>query len=73
VKVTVEYEEKRPTQIKDPDLTTLRATLKEYMDAVEGVKSGGYVDEDFTHYIEEETLKAFYGPDVYDYIDERLR
>jgi hypothetical protein len=41
------------------------------MDAVEGARSGGYVDEDLNHYLFEEVMTALYGKDVWKYINER--
>ena len=65
------YEEKRPDIIESPDLSQLRETVIEYMDAVESVESGGYIDEDFVHYVFEEAVGAFYGKDVWKYVNER--
>ena len=65
------YEEKRPDIIESPDLSQLRETVIEYMNAVESVESGGYIDEDFIHYVFEEAVGAFYGEDVWKYVNER--
>lgn len=33
----------------------------------------GYTPKDAEHYMFEEVMKTFYGPDVFDWINERLR
>ena len=50
--------------------TNLIKVVDAYIDEVE---NQGYADDDFEHYIYEEALKAFYGKDVFKWINWRLR
>lgn len=71
VKTIKVWEHPRPPLLDPPNFDLLKKTVVEYMDAVESVEQGGYVDEDFQHYIFEEAIKAFYGNDAWAFINER--
>jgi hypothetical protein len=58
-----------PTIREIPDITRLQKVVMEYM---RQVVSDDYVDEDLSHYIFEEAMMAFYGRDVWKYINKRL-
>ena len=50
------------------DLTSLRAECQEYIDSI---ADGSYhEDNDTAHYIFESALKAIYGKDIFNYINE---
>jgi len=51
------------------DMISLRKTLQEYMDYVASDKY--HEDNDWTQFIYEATLKAFYGKDVFKYINNK--
>lgn len=70
-KTIILWEHSRPPEIESPNWDRVRSTAKAYMDAVEGARSGGYVDEDLNHYLFEEVMTALYGKDVWKYINER--
>jgi hypothetical protein len=58
-----------PTIREIPDITRLQKVVMEYM---RQVVSDDSVDEDLSHYIFEEAMMAFYGRDVWKYINKRL-
>lgn len=72
MKTIIIWEHSRPPEIDQPDWSKLHATLVAYMDAVQSVESGGYVNEDFTHYVFEQAIEALYGKQAWEYINERL-
>jgi hypothetical protein len=58
-----------PTIREIPDIARLQKVVMEYM---RQVVSDDSVDEDLSHYIFEEAMMAFYGRDVWKYINKRL-
>lgn len=51
--------------IADIDFTNLISTLESYLDEEENMDE----DTDTLHYVFEEALKAFYGRDVFNYVN----
>jgi hypothetical protein len=61
---------KKPETVKNPDLSQLKKICQQYIDAV---ASGNYCDDtnsDYKHYIFEEAITAFFGKDVFNYINK---
>lgn len=56
----------KPDQLKDVDLTSLRATCEQYLNAL---KTDEHRDNN-KHYIFMEVMETFYGKDVWGYINE---
>ena len=57
---------KKPTLVENLKLGNLKETCQAYLDNPEP-------DGDFEHYIFEEAMQAFFGRDVFDYINGRLK
>lgn len=53
-------------KIEDIDFTRLKAILEEYLDECER----GDEDTDTDHFIMEEVVSAFYGKDVWKYVNQ---
>jgi len=60
---------KRPTPVQDPDWGTLVIHLKDH---VKRIHEKGREHDDDEHYAYEEAMKALYGPDIFDWICEKL-
>ena len=58
----------KPRQIENPDLTKLRRICQEYIDCKD---TSAYCDDDFGHWIYEAALMAFFGKDVFSWINEQ--
>lgn len=59
----------RPEENTNPDWTTVKKYIKAGMDHLE--REGGE-DKDFEHYVFEAVMEAMYGPDVWDWYNQRL-
>ena len=57
-----------PSMFPEEQFARVMAIAEGYMNDVE---DGNYIDEDTTHYLFEEVLKALYGDDVFKWINER--
>jgi len=55
----------RPMPIDNPKLDNLKALCEEYLDEVER----GDEDTDTKHYLFEAAMEAFYGKEVWEYIN----
>lgn len=64
-----------PEPTKTPNFSPLEAACQEYLDALEaGPESHAYHKrEDFAHNVFEKAMEALYGPNIWDYINERSR
>lgn len=62
-------QEEKPKQLETIDITSLRAICQEYIDTL---ASGGYVSDDFDHYIYEAAIEAVFGTGVWGWINKRL-
>lgn len=60
----------RPVLLEKRNYKTLTETLEGYLDYLESPEFSE--DNDFETYIYEETLKAFYGDKVFDFINSRM-
>jgi len=60
---------KKPKLIKNPDLSGVIEQVKEYMKEV----SKGYVDDDTEHYLFEAVLEAFYGENVWEWHNKKIK
>lgn len=59
-----------PTLLATPDLTALRAMAENH---IKSIASGEYhEDNDDAHYMYEAVLKAFYGPNVFKWINKKV-
>lgn len=61
--------ENKPALLTSPDLREVKMLCTDYIQGA----SEGYVDEDTKQYIFEATLKAFYGKNVFDWVNKVLR
>lgn len=57
----------RPTPIDNPNVESIKALCEEYLDEVER----GDEDTDTKHYLFEAAMEAFYGKDVWKFINAR--
>lgn len=55
--------------IKNPDLSEVVIQLKELMKEV----CTGYVDDDTEHYLFEAILEAYYGKDVWEWYNNKIK
>ena len=58
-----------PLELEEVDLTKLRAQAKDYLDYLHEKK---YESKDARYYMFEGVMKTLYGPDIFDWINERL-
>lgn len=62
-------EQKKPTQIEDPDFTPLAKICQEYLDALERDE---YVSDDLVNYVFERAMECLFGKEVWSWINARL-
>lgn len=71
------WEVPRPEPVPDPDFSELKKMAAEYLDDVEAYSEQRWDDlhmgepDDFVHYMFEGLMKAVYGDDVFEFINER--
>lgn len=58
----------KPVQVASPDFTALQKVCQDYIDAL--AKDGYDADDDFDHYIYEEAITAFFGKEVWRFIND---
>lgn len=79
MKTIVIYEYQKPEKKQEKDFSKLEKIVDEYMDEIQKTEqfsndeSHYFCGEELEHYIFEEVIVAFYGKDVWKYINERLR
>lgn len=56
-----------PVMVANPDFTRLKSTCQAFIDTI---SNEGYIPEDDDHYIYEEALTAFFGPDISQWINK---
>lgn len=73
------YNYSKPQKKQEKDFSELEELVDDYMNEIEKTeqfaddKTHYFVGEKLEHYIFEAVLHAFYGKDVWKYINERLR
>lgn len=60
----------KPALLDTPDLTDLKKACQDYLDEV---WVGSYVESDQRHFIYEEAMKALFGRDYYNRLNQRIR
>jgi hypothetical protein len=55
-----------PNQLENPNFEALKKVCAEY---IQEVAAGGYVDDDFVHYIFEASIEALYGKEVWKFVN----
>ena len=65
MKVTIEFENKRPEPKEQIDWSEVIKLAKENLDEIENI------DDDTKHYIYEAVMTSIYGKDVWKFINER--
>jgi hypothetical protein len=58
----------KPIMIESPDLLSLRKICQEYID---NIANNEYIDDDFGHYVLECALEAFFGKDVWKFVNHK--
>ncbi len=58
----------KPIMLDNPNFECLKKLCQLYIDELDDV---GYADDDTKHYIFEEAMMAFFGKDVWKYINEK--
>lgn len=59
----------RPELIENPNLEELKTLLQDYIDFLDS--EDYHEDNDYEHYIYEETLKTFFGRKVFNFINSK--
>jgi hypothetical protein len=63
---------KKPVLKDNPDIESIKATLKEYIDYLGSDEYHEDSTDNYEHAIFEATVQAFYGPKVWNYINEKM-
>jgi hypothetical protein len=63
----------KPEQLQQFNLDELLLQCEQYMNDIESGELHEDGQSDLQHYIFEAAMKAFYGPDVFDWINSKLR
>jgi len=66
-----EKEIAKPKQLESMDFTALRSLCQRYIDDID--KVGGYVDENYRHYIYETAISAIFGKGVWEWINQKRK
>lgn len=61
----------KPCQLKEIDLTELRASVQYYIDRIADEDYDGGRDDHYQNEILETAIQAVFGKDVYDWINQR--
>ena len=61
---------KKPEIVGAPNFATLQSAVEDYIDFVWSKDYNEDGEGDYIHYIFEDTMKAFYGEDVFDKINK---
>jgi len=61
-------DQERPKLVDKPNFSRLLAVLDQHLDEV----AAGQEDDDTEHFIYEEVLKAFYGKNVFEWMNKHL-
>lgn len=59
----------KPQMINYPNFDELKKLCEEYINVVD---EDGYEDDDLTSFIFEKAIEAFYGKDIWEWVDEKL-
>jgi len=60
----------KPVMIEKPDYTNLKKICQDYIDSI---ANNEYVDDDFDHYIYETAIETFFGKEVWQFINRRMK